>query len=293
MLTLTFLGVGSAFSKRNYQSNALVEAWTHGPEKQSAPDEVLLIDFGATAPRALHELMQLPGFTYLADGQSINYSALSRVFITHLHSDHIGGLEELAIKTKYSRSAQSRKPAPKPELLSSEEVLNNLWEHSLKGGLGAISGREAGAADYFTMCPLRKKDDRFLQPFSILNRYEIMPFATDHVQMVRRFDWPSFGLLFRDRETGRTAVFSGDTRFDPEFIGQLMAETVISFHEVQFAAEADTVHSPISELMSLPEHVRRKSLLYHFDDDFDSPSSQKFACHFQGLASPYRRNPLF
>ena len=27
MLTFTFLGVGSAFAKRNYQSNVLVEAW--------------------------------------------------------------------------------------------------------------------------------------------------------------------------------------------------------------------------------------------------------------------------
>ena len=34
MLTLTFLGVGSAFSKRNDHSNALIEAWQRGPDHQ-------------------------------------------------------------------------------------------------------------------------------------------------------------------------------------------------------------------------------------------------------------------
>ena len=32
MLTMTFLGVGSAFAKRNFQSNVLVEAWETGPD---------------------------------------------------------------------------------------------------------------------------------------------------------------------------------------------------------------------------------------------------------------------
>ena len=56
MLTFTFLGVGNAFAKRNYQSNILVEAWLKGSEAQDAPDDTLLIDFGTTGPLALHEL---------------------------------------------------------------------------------------------------------------------------------------------------------------------------------------------------------------------------------------------
>ena len=60
MLTLTFLGVGSAFAKRNFQSNALIEAWSTGPSTQPQPDDTLLIDFGGTGPLALHSLKGKP-----------------------------------------------------------------------------------------------------------------------------------------------------------------------------------------------------------------------------------------
>ena len=56
MLTMTFLGVGGAFAKRNFQSNALIEAWSEGPDRQSRPDDTMLLDFGITGPMALHQL---------------------------------------------------------------------------------------------------------------------------------------------------------------------------------------------------------------------------------------------
>jgi hypothetical protein len=45
MLTLTFLGVGSAFAKRNYNSNCLFEYWEKpGTRSRQTPDDTLLID---------------------------------------------------------------------------------------------------------------------------------------------------------------------------------------------------------------------------------------------------------
>lgn len=62
MLTLTYLGVGSTFAKRNFQSNALIEARSAGPDKLSQPDDTLQIDFCATGPLALRQLKDDPGF---------------------------------------------------------------------------------------------------------------------------------------------------------------------------------------------------------------------------------------
>jgi hypothetical protein len=61
VLTLTYLGVGSTLAKRKFQSNALIEAWSAGPDKLSQPDDTLQIGFCATGLLALHRLKDEPG----------------------------------------------------------------------------------------------------------------------------------------------------------------------------------------------------------------------------------------
>ena len=46
VLTLTFLGVGAAFAKRNFQSNALIEAWSTNPDEQDALLLPIIIEVG-------------------------------------------------------------------------------------------------------------------------------------------------------------------------------------------------------------------------------------------------------
>lgn len=287
MLTLTFLGVGSAFARRNRQSNALLEAWSRGPGLQAVPDDLLLIDFGGTGPAALHDLRTMPGFEYLDAGDGADYSRLTRIFITHLHADHVGGLEELGFRRRSARKA-SCDPIPRPQLWSDPSVLSRLWDATLRGGMEVIDGRRHELTDYFDVRPMNGH-----QPLVLLERYDCRCLPTDHIHIESRYDWPSFGLHLTDRRTGATAMFTGDTRFDPEHLGPLMKSCGVVFHEVQLEPEGSPVHALLAELSDLPEAWTRRMVLYHYGDAWTERAYSWVSRKFLGFARPGVRYVVF
>jgi len=293
VLTLTFLGVGSAFAKRNFQSNALVEAWSFGPQAQTQPDDTLLIDFGGTGPLALFSLKGHPGFGYMDHHGLINYPAIRRVFITHLHSDHIGGLEELATINRYQYIDPPTGRGFRSQLIGASEVIDSLWNHSLRGGLGAHAGGYAELSDYFDMLPLPAVRPDAWKAFTMLDRYEFNLLPTDHIQIHRKYDWPSFGLSIRDVQTGQKVVYTGDTRFDPDGLGPALTNAKLVFHDVQLEDQPQPVHALLSQLRTLPRDIRKKTILYHYADRWDDGSFAFVATEFSGFAKPHYRYVLF
>jgi hypothetical protein len=76
---------------------------------------------------------------------------------------------------------------------------------------------------------------------------------------------PTFGLRLRD---GHSSIgWSSDTGFEQAHVDWLAGCGII-VHETS----PPPFHTPVSDLLAQPEHVRRKIRLIHAPDDFDATS---------------------
>ena len=242
-LSCFFVGTGSAFAKKNFQTNMLViKGGTH-----------LLIDCGATCSAALASYKS-------------NLTKIKNYFITHSHADHIGSLEEAALMGRYVTKT-------KPAVIITNAYKQILWNNSLKGGLayGEFNGEKyLTFDDYFTqLIPARfVKDGRVLFQYK-LDSLDIKIFRTKHIPdnaATGKKAFYSMGALIDER-----VLFTSDTRFDPEMLFWMFQnypaiETV--FHDCQFFAGG--VHAAYNELVTLPKEIRAKMFLCHYGDNFES-----------------------
>ena len=227
-MTLEFLGVGSAFAKRHHQNNILING-------------NILVDCASSAGRSLHET-----------GRS--FLDIDHIFITHIHADHIGGLEECAFLNRYAYNSR------KPRLYLSPELIDTLWEQSLRGGLEDPACGGCALTDYFDVVQVERR-------FEIASvQFEIIP--TVHVQ-----DKFCCGLKIDNR-----IYFSGDTRFDPKAIRRHGSDVEVIYHDCQLSKGG--IHASLEELATLPEAIRSKIRLMHYSDDYHNYEQHARAAGF-------------
>ena len=228
-MKLTFLGAGSAFTldPNNYQSNLLL---------MGDRDRNLLIDCGSDIRFSLRDI-----------GRS--YTDVTDIYISHLHADHVGGLEFMGL------SAQFDPNCPQPKLYLPECLVEDLWERSLCGGMRSLQGKTATLDTYFKTCPVPNRGTFVWEGKS----FQLVP--TVHIVDDREVV-ESFGLFF---ELDGTKIFlTTDTQFCPDRLRTFYEKADIIFHDCETAPFKSTVHSHYEELLTLPASIRRKMWLYHY-----------------------------
>lgn len=218
-MKITMIGTGNAFAKAYYNNNALVET-----------DQMkLLVDCGITLPHALYQA-----------GRS--FDELDGVLISHIHADHIGGLEELAFQMMF-------KYQKKPVLYIAESLVEPLWSKSLQGGL---TQGELNTLDcFFEVVALQPDTDIVLA-----NDLKIKLIKTDHVP-----GKDSFSFIMNDH-----FFYSADMVFNPELLMELHEAGVHTFYHDCQLENPGIVHTTLDQLLTLPVELQRKIKLMHYGD---------------------------
>ncbi len=238
-LELFFLGTGSAFSKKYFQTNLLI----------IKGNDHLLVDCGTLCPLAFYEY-------------NTKLAAVDNLLITHSHADHIGGIEEIALIAKYFTNK-------KVNVIITDEYKKVLWNESLRGGMSYgefADGHIHDFESYFEQIKPRPILKSFRPMYeTCLGEMNIKMFRTKHIPNSKG-DWKqaffSCGILIDE-----TVLFTGDTRFDKELIETMLEkyptiETI--FHDCQFFPGG--VHASYDELKTLSGEIKEKMYLCHYGD---------------------------
>ena len=233
MFEVMAVGVGDTFSARNH-TTALV---------LTCDGFQLAIDCPDTYRRVLQDAAN-------RSGRGLELEDIDHLLITHVHGDHMNGLEGVAF---YKHFVEGKRV----KLLTTPEVSDVIWRERLRVSMGQLwSGekfRTLEREDYFEDLALN-----WSKPV------EVGPFRIETYRTVHHV--PTCAV--RIQAGSQILGYSSDTAFDPGLIEFLSTADLI-IHETNFGP----AHTPYERLAELPEKLRKKMRIIHYPDFLDLEES--------------------
>lgn len=246
-MTIKFLGRGGAFAPMEVgNSNMMIT---------SESGKRLMFDFGSTAP-----------YIY-RDEWKMDFADIDAFYISHLHADHVN-LEMVAFHRYFLPKRDEAGNRIKPKLFMVTPLMKELWDNTLSGGLESVQGKIMTLTDYFECKPVVENESFEWEG------YRFTPIQTVHVRsgyIIKH----SYGLAVQkinQLQSGEAAIDYGrydayitsDTQFDMGLM-EFYDRANIIFHDCETGNYKSIVHSHYSDLKTLPDRIRKKMWLYHYN----------------------------
>jgi ribonuclease BN (tRNA processing enzyme) len=217
--TLTIIGCGHSESLEHFNNNALIST-KHGK---------LLIDCGHTAKHALFKC-------------GLSFNDIDGIYISHVHGDHVFGLERAAYETRYKYNKRIK-------LFFHPEIYKELWYETLKGSLGRNSEGESHLEDYFDVLPIANSEFTFIGENFRIHRVKHTPGKSCH------------GISL-----GRKLFYTSDTVCIPELLNTQKYKIILHDSTTQ---KDNPVHASINQMLDqYTKKVRKAIYLMSYDDDW-------------------------
>lgn len=238
---MRWLGTGSAFNYALGNNSFYVER---------PSGKLTLIDCGPTTAGALLDSGRISDVTDIA--------------VTHLHADHVGGLEAMGF---FHYFVLKHRGDDRPCLrLPSDSMAHELWEHVLRGGMANIRD-EQGVPQQATLDTFFRVEPARHVAIEGMPTFDFLP--TLHVEGLE-----SYALRF---DNG--VYFSSDTVEPPPQDPKLI------FQDCEFTTVEGGIHITYPKLLdALPRNVRAKTWLTHLSHNHAAMYNP--ADGFAGLVMP-------
>lgn len=254
------IGCGNAFSQKNFNQCLLLE---EGASK-------MLIDCGQFAISALQNA-------------GISPKEITDIYVSHAHADHIGSLEAIAFllydwkgrPRSYKDGIASGRPYA-PRLIANAQLLKDLWDKSLAGGLESMEGFVADLATFFEPVPVRENQTFKWEGWTceLIQQVHIMTGSTIAC---------TFGLMMT-RPGRKSIYFTTDSQHcSPRQIEVFYKRADIIIQDCECSPYPSGVHANYAQLAGYPEansvrltaEIKAKMWLSHYED-FVSDGSDFF-----------------
>jgi len=213
--SIKILGTGDFFSAPElYNSSAIV----------TSQGKRLLIDCGFRARDALENLDMTP-------------NDIDAIFITHVHGDHVQGLERFGYEMRFIYRR-------KQKLIFHKSIYHQLWDETLKGSMKSVGEGKASLEDYFDVIALENMS------------FELYGLHFDLNWMRHTPDHPTCSLLINS-----DVFWSSDTNTMPELLANLQFR--VGFHDCNIGPP-NRVHAHIDEIVrDYPQEIRERLWAIH------------------------------